>query len=84
MSQAGAGTRKLTISLPAHLADFVECESARLNISRSRLVARALSQIKDTAEEQLAAEGYRFYSQEASEFAQASERAVAEAWEHGR
>ena len=83
MSEISTGTRKLTISLPAQLADFVEEESARLNISRSRLVARALSEIKDVKEEQLAAEGYRFYSQEASEFAEASHRAVAEAWGHG-
>jgi len=71
----------LTISLPAHLADFVEEESARLNISRSRLIARALSEVKSVEEEQLAAEGYRFYSHEAKEFAQASRSAVTEAWE---
>ncbi len=82
MSQTGAGTRKLTISLPVHLADFVERESARLNISRSRLIAQALTEIKDSEEEQLAVEGYRFYSGESSEFAQASHRAVAEAWNH--
>ncbi|MBN1139393.1 MAG: hypothetical protein JXM73_22640 [Anaerolineae bacterium] len=73
-------TRKLTISLPAHLADFVDRESARLHISRSRLIARAVAEIKDVEEEQLAAEGYRFYAQEASEFAEASHQAVAEAW----
>jgi metal-responsive CopG/Arc/MetJ family transcriptional regulator len=81
MSETGTSTRKLTISLPAHLADFVEEESARLKISRSRLIARALAEIKDVEEAQLAAEGYRFYSQEAKEFAQASHTAVTEGWE---
>jgi hypothetical protein len=32
--------------------------------------------------EELAAEGYRFYAQEASEFAEASAKAVAEVVEH--
>jgi metal-responsive CopG/Arc/MetJ family transcriptional regulator len=82
MWQAGARSRKLTISLPAQLADFVEHESARLDISRSRLIAQALSEIEDTQEEQLAAEGYHFYSQEAIEFTQASQLAVTEAWNH--
>lgn len=74
------GTRKLTISLPAHLADFVDQEASRLSISRSRLIARAVAEIKEVEEEQLAAEGYRFYAQEASEFAEASHQAIAEAW----
>ena len=70
--------RKITVSLPGSLVEFADREAARLNISRSRLIARALSDIKASEEQRLAAEGYRFYAQEASEFAEASSRAVAE------
>ena len=82
MSPKTAPVRKVTVSLPVSLVDFADREAARLNISRSRLIARALSDIKAVEEEQLAAEGYRFYAQEASEFAGASASAVAEALEH--
>ena len=82
MSPKTAPVRKVTVSLPVRLVDFADREAARLNISRSRLIARALSEIKVVEEEQLAAEGYRFYAQEASEFAGASASAVAEALEH--
>jgi hypothetical protein len=64
------------------LVEFADREAARQNISRSLLIARALSKIKVAEEERLAAEGYRFYAQEASEFAEASARAVAESLEH--
>jgi hypothetical protein len=82
MAAETAPVRKATISLPVDLVDFADREAARLNISRSRLVARALSEIKAAKEERLAAEGYRFYAQEASEFAEASAGTVAEALEH--
>ena len=74
--------RKITISLPGNLVEFADREAARLSISRSRVIARALSEIKAEEEERLAAEGYQFYAQEASEFAAASAAAVAEALSH--
>lgn len=82
MSAGVPPIRKVTISLPVSLVDFADREAARLSISRSRLIARALSEIQAEEEERLAAEGYRFYAHEASEFADASACAVAEAWEH--
>lgn len=82
MSAETSPVRKVTISLPVSLVDFADQEAARLNISRSRLIARVLSQIQAAEEERLAAEGYRFYAHEASEFADVSARVVAEAWEH--
>ena len=42
-------------------------------------IAHALSEIKAAEDERLAAEGYRFYAQEANEFADASASAMAEA-----
>ncbi|UCG12837.1 MAG: hypothetical protein JSU72_20615, partial [Deltaproteobacteria bacterium] len=71
--------RKITISLPDNLVEFADREAARLSISRSRVIAQALSQVRAEEEERLAAEGYRFYAQEASEFAEASAAALAEA-----
>ena len=65
-------TRKITISLPDSLVDFADREAARLNVSRSRLIARVLSKARAEEEEQLAIEGYRFYAEETSEFAGAS------------
>ena len=64
--------RKITISLPDSLVDFADREAARLNVSRSRLIARVLSEARAKEEEHLAVEGYRFYAEEASEFAGAS------------
>ena len=74
--------RKITISLPDNLVEFADREAARLNISRSRVIAQALSEIQAEEEARLAAEGYRFYAQEASEFAEASAAAIAEALVH--
>ena len=79
MSAGTPPVRKITISLPGSLVEFADRKAARLNISRSRLIASALADIQALEEQQLAAEGYRFYAQEASEFAAASARAVAEA-----
>ena len=82
MSTRTPRIRKITISIPSSLVEFADREAARLNISRSRLITRALSEIKKSEEERLAAEGYRFYAQESEEFAQTSASAVAEAFDH--
>jgi metal-responsive CopG/Arc/MetJ family transcriptional regulator len=81
MSVKGAPVRKITVSLPVDLVEVADREAARLNISRSRLIARVLAKVKATEEERLAAEGYRFYAQEAAEFAEAITPAVSEAWQ---
>ena len=82
MSARTPPVRKITISLPGNLVEFADRKAARLNISRSRLIARVLADIQASEEQQLAAEGYLFYAQEASEFAEASARAVAESLEN--
>lgn len=74
--------KKITISLPDTLVEFADREAARQNISRSGVIAEALSRKKVEREEQLALEGYRFYAQEASEFAEASTAALAEVLKH--
>jgi len=69
--------RKITVSLPDDLVAFADQEAARLNISRSRLIARALARTRAEEEQRLAAEGYLFYAEEASAFGEASAAAIA-------
>jgi predicted transcriptional regulator len=78
MSALNVPVRKVTISLPVELVEYADRLAEQLRLSRSQVVSRALAQVKATEEERLAAAGYRFYAQEAEEFAAASSRAVAE------
>ena len=80
MSEENASIRKVTVSLPGSLVDFADQEAARLELSRSALIAHVLAERKAAYEANLAAEGYRFYAQEASEFTEESAGAVAEGW----
>ena len=81
MSVEATSVRRITISPPDNLVEFADREAARLSVSRSRVIARALSEIRAEEEERLAAEAYRFCAQEASKFAEASTITVAEALE---
>lgn len=74
---------KITISLPKELVVFADDRATELSTSRSQVISMALAEAKKREDEQLAAAGYRFYAQEASEFASATHRAIAEAWEDG-
>ena len=80
MSTKTPQIRKITISMPTSLVDFADREAACLYISRSRLIARALSEIRAAKQEPFAAEGYGFYAQEAAEFAEVSGLTEVEAW----
>lgn len=75
---------KVTISLPRDLLEFADRQAELEDTSRSQLIGRILAQLKAKEEERLAAEGYQFYAQEASEFARASMPAVSEALDHDR
>ncbi len=70
---------KVTVSLPQDLVDYATEKARRLGVSRSRIIAEALEERKVREEEELAAEGYRFYAAEAEEFAESSAHAVSEA-----
>ena len=76
--------KKVTISLPSDLVSFADRQAEKTRTSRSEVIARALREIKRAEEERRAAEGYRFYSAEAEEFAEATWTAVAEAWGNDR
>jgi hypothetical protein len=56
--------------------------ATRLKISRSKVSADTIASQREREEARLAAEGYRFYAQEASEFAAASQQAVLEVLAH--
>ncbi len=79
MTTATQTTQKVTITVPADLLAYAGAEAERLGISRSQVIARALAAQRKRQRDELAAEGYRFYSAEACEFAEASAQAVAEA-----
>jgi len=70
--------RKVTVSLPRELIEFADTAAAAMGVSRSRVIAEALVAQREQEEARLAAEGYRFYAQEASEFAATTISTVSE------
>lgn len=78
-----ATIQKVTVSLPTDLVVFADARAAEQGVSRSRLIADLLADLKMCQEDALAAEGYQFYAREAEEFAEASQSAVSEALAHG-
>jgi len=76
-----AGTKKVTISMPDELLIFVDRMAETFGKTRSGFIASLLADARERELERLAAEGYRYFSAEAGEFAAASEAAVAEALE---
>jgi hypothetical protein len=70
--------------VPADLLTYADAQARRLKTSRSHFISQALAQRKANDEERLAAEGYRFYAEEACAFAEASAVVVAEALDHER
>jgi hypothetical protein len=85
-SSAGARSRKVarnkakvTLSLAPELVSFADEKAARLKSSRSQVIEDLLARDQAHEEEELAAEGYRFFNRESVEFAEASLPAVSEA-----
>lgn len=72
-------TRKVTISMPEELIVFADRMADALGLTRSGYIAEMLERARERELERLGAEGYRFFSSEAEEFAVASGSAVAEA-----
>ena len=78
MTTATQTTQKVTITVPADLLAYAGAEAERLGISRSQVIARALAAQRKRQRDELAAEGYRLYNDEACEFAEATATAFAE------
>ncbi|MFQ5616768.1 MAG: CopG family ribbon-helix-helix protein [Anaerolineales bacterium] len=72
--------QKVTVSLPKDLLAFADMKAVERGVSRSKLIADLLADLKMSQEDALAAEGYQFYAQESEEFAAASQQAVLETW----
>ena len=72
-------SRKVTVSLPQDLVAFADTKAAERGTTRSRLIGDLLAKLRHRERDDLASEGYRFYADEALEFAEMSAGAVAEA-----
>ena len=76
-----AETKKVTISMSEELVTFADRMAKSFGLTRSGFIASMLNDVRERELERLAAEGYRFFSSEAQEFAEESGAAVAEAME---
>jgi hypothetical protein len=74
---------KIFDSLFNRLMAFAVSKATHLDGNGTPFIMRLLSKTGTEEEEYLAIEGYRFYAKEASEFAETSAPAVAEALPHG-
>ena len=74
-------SREVTVSLPNELLTYADKRAKELNTSRSEIIRSALSAIRASETEALAAEGYQYYANEASDFAHISAHIVAETWD---
>ena len=70
---------KVTLTLTPELVSFADEKAARTGSNRSKVIDELLAQDKKREEEELAAEGYRFFNREAVEFAEMSLPVVSEA-----
>lgn len=70
--------RKVTISLPAALLKYADQRATRMGTSRSQVISQMVAEALAREKETIAAEGYRFYSQEGEDFAEASAKLFAE------
>ena len=75
----GGSKSKVTLSIDSGLVSYADEKAARVNGNRSQVVEELLAQDKAREEDELAAEGYKFFNSEAAEFASASLSAVSEA-----
>lgn len=79
MARSAVPVEKVTVSLPPDVLAYADEKARAEGTSRSRVIAQALSRAKAEDEAQLAAEGYRFYADESSAFAESSLSAVGDA-----
>ena len=68
--------RKITISIPEELVRFTDDRARKLGASRSHVIGLALAEAKERDEQRLAAEGYRFYADEAHELDEPSSKST--------
>ena len=78
MTNRSTTVRKVTISLPIPLLAYADRKAAQKGTSRSQVIAELVAADALSEQDELAAEGYRFYAREAEEFARASLHATSE------
>jgi metal-responsive CopG/Arc/MetJ family transcriptional regulator len=78
MQRSATTLRKVTITLPEDLVNYADGRAERVGTNRSQVISQALAALMWAEEQELAAEGYRFYAEEAEAFAVATMPAAAE------
>ncbi len=71
-------TKKVTISLSQDVLGFADAMATTLKTTRSKIISDSLREKHQREQDDLAREGYRFYAEEAEEFAEMSVQAMAE------
>ena len=71
--------RKITITASEDLIEFVDERARQTQSNRSRVINDILEAFRQSELNRMAAEGYRFYAEEAVAFAKASAEAVSAA-----
>ncbi len=71
--------RKITISAREDLIAFVDQRAVQEQTNRSRVISQIIETFRNAELERIAAEGYRYYAEEAEDFAAASAEAVSDA-----
>ena len=79
-----AEKRKVTVSLAADVVAFADLRAARLHTTRSQVIEEALRATHEQERDELAREGYRFFSREAEDYAAATLRLAHEVLEDDR
>ena len=81
---ATVGVKKVTISLSENLVEFADARAKKAGTTRSGLIARLISELRQREEDELAREGYQFYAAEAEEFAETTMRLAHEVLDDDR
>jgi len=80
MARRTQNLAKVTLSLPRELVEFADAKATERETSRSQIVTDALAALRAQDEDELAREGYAFYADESTEWAQATISAASEAF----
>lgn len=83
MARRALDLEKVTVTLPRELVRYADERAAERGVSRSEVVSEAVAQRRARDIDDLAREGYAFYREESSAFAEAVMGPVSEALNHG-
>ena len=75
-----ASIQRINVSLPSDLIEYADHRASRMRLSRSQVIGQALAEARDLEQARLAAEGYRFYAGDSSEFAEDNAQAATDVY----